>query len=148
MTMLQWATELALIGLLGAAIPFALRLERQLAAIRRDRPAFEGGAAEYQEATRQAEATLVRLRAAAEDAGRQVSERIAAAGPLRDDLRFLAERAEVLADRLDGAVRAAQPPRQAPQTQGQVQPAVPAREAGAGRSQAEHDLLQALRMVR
>jgi hypothetical protein len=56
-----------------------------------------------------AEAAMVRLRAAAELAGRQVAERVAVAEPLRDDLRFLAERAEGLADRLEALVRAARP---------------------------------------
>jgi hypothetical protein len=134
MSMLEWALQLLLLAMLGAAMPFALRLERALRELRRDRSALEGSAQGLSEAARMAEAAMVRLRASAELAGRQVAERTAAAEPLRDDLRYLVERAESLADRLEGLVRAARPlaaeaPR-APET--------------ALQSQAERGLLRAL----
>ncbi|MCS6932173.1 MAG: DUF6468 domain-containing protein [Acetobacteraceae bacterium] len=131
MSSVEWLLQLVLLALLGAAIPFAVRLERQLAALRKDRGALEAGAAGVQEAARSAEAAIIRLRATAEAAGRAVAERIAAAEPLREDLRFLTERAEALADRLDAAVRAARP---AP---AEADLPVP-------RSAAERDLLRAL----
>ena len=70
-------------------------------------------------------------------AGRQVAERMAAAEPLREDLRYLIERAEALADRLDGSVRAARPPA-APE------PAQVGERGPAGRSRAEQELARAL----
>ena len=109
MTVLEWGLQLVLLLMLGAAIPFALRLERALREIRADRSALEGSAQGLSEAARMAEAAMVRLRASAELAGRQVAERTATAEPLRDDLRYLIERAETLADRLEGLVRAARP---------------------------------------
>jgi hypothetical protein len=121
---LQWLTVLLLL----LALPFVIRLERALSAARRDRAALEAGAAGLAEAVRLADAAATRLRAAAEGAGRQVAERLAAAEPVRDDLRYLVERAEGLADRLDGLVRAARP----------------AAEPAPARSQAERDLLRAL----
>ena len=78
-----------------------------------------------------AEAASLRLRATAEGAGRQVAERLAAAEPMRDDLRYLVERAEGLADRLEGLVRSARP-------MAAPEPAI------AAPSQAERDLLRAL----
>ena len=139
MSALEWGLQLVLLGMLAAAIPFALRLERALAELRRDRAALEGGGREFHEAARLAEGAVQRLRASAEQAGKQVSERIAVAEPLRDDLRYLVERAESLADRLDGLVRAARPSAAEPP------PPVAAAEAAApGRSQAERDLLRAL----
>ena len=125
----------------------------QLGALRRDRPALEAGAAGYGEATRQAEATLARLRATAEAAGRGVAEKVAAAEPLREDLAFLIERAESLADRLEGLVRparpllAAEPPRGLPQQTMHSAVAAPP-EPEPPRSQAERDLLRALRLAR
>jgi hypothetical protein len=142
MSGVEWAAQGILLVMLAVAIPFAVRLERQLAALRRDRAALENGAAGMSDATRAAEAAMLRLRATAEAAGKGVAERIAAAEPLREDLRFLIERAEALADRLDGAVRAARPlasPAPAP---------APATEQEAPRSQAERDLLKALRLAR
>ena len=109
MSMLEWALQVLLLAMLGAAMPFALRLERALRELRRDRSALEGSAQGLSEAARMAEAAMVRLRASAELAGRQVAERTAAAEPLRDDLRYLVERAETLADRLEGLVRTARP---------------------------------------
>jgi hypothetical protein len=135
MTSLEWALQLLLLGLLAAAIPFAIRLERQLAALRKERGALEAGAAGIQDAARVAEAAIIRLRAAAEGAGKGVAERIAAAEPLREDLRFLTERAEALADRLDAAVRAARPAAAEP-------------DASAPKSAAERDLLRALALGR
>jgi hypothetical protein len=105
MVVLEWLLQAGVIALLGAALPYVLRLERELRALRADRVALEASAAELSEATRMAEAASLRLRASAETAGRQVAEKLAAAEPLRDDLHFLVERAEVMADRLDGLVR-------------------------------------------
>ena len=109
MSTVEWTLQGMLLALLALAIPFAWRLERQLGALRRDRPALEQGAAGFAEATKQAESALIRLRATAEAAGRGVAERVAQAEPLREDLRFLVERAEGLADRLEELVRAARP---------------------------------------
>lgn len=109
MSAVEWVLQVVLLVLLGVAIPFALRLERALREVRRDRAAMDGSAAGLSDAARVAEAAMVRLRASAELAGRQVSERIAAAEPLRDDLRYLIERAETLADRLEGLVRVGRP---------------------------------------
>lgn len=143
MSTLEWGLQILLLVMLGAAIPFALRLERALAELRRDRAAMEGGAAAFQDAAQMAEGATQRLRSSAEQAGRQVSERIAAAEPLRDDLRYLVERAESLADRLDGLVRAARPG-SAEAVVPPTAPAATAERAAPARSQAERDLLRAL----
>ena len=135
MTLLEWGLQILLLAMLGAAIPFALRLERALREIRADRSAMEGSAQGLGEAARMAEAAMVRLRASAELAGRQVAERMATAEPLRDDLRYLVERAEALADRLEGLVRAGRP---------MVQDAPRAAEPAPLQSQAERDLLRAI----
>jgi hypothetical protein len=134
MSVLEWSLQILLLGLLGAAIPFALRLERALREIRRDRGALEGSAQGLGEAARMAEAAMVRLRASAELAGRQVAERTAVAEPLRDDLRYLIERAETLADRLEGLVRAGRP----------IAAEAPRAPEPPLQSQAERDLVRAL----
>lgn len=131
---IEWGLQVAVLTLLGAALPFVLRLERTLTALRRDRAAIEGSAVGLAEATRMAEAASIRLRASAEMAGRQVAERLAAAEPLREDLRYLVERAEAMADRLDGTVRAARP----------LAAETAAEPATAGRSRAEQDLMRVL----
>jgi hypothetical protein len=148
MTALAWGLEAALAVLLAATLWYAVRLERRLGVLRRDNAALEALVAGFNDATARAEASTTRLRAAAEGAGRQVAEQVEAAGRLRDDLLFLLERGEQLADRLDTVVREARgtlaersAPRPAPVPAGEAeQPRV--------RSQAERDLLQALRAAR
>jgi hypothetical protein len=138
MTLLEWLANAALLALLAAIIPFAWRLDRRLDALRLIGGDLGQGARGIAEATEAAEAALVRLRATAEQSGRQVAERVATAERLRDDLAFLVERAEGLADRLDALVRQARPlaePAAAP-----AQPAP--------RSEAERELLRALKGLR
>lgn len=135
MSALEWLAHGAVLLLLMIALPFAWRLERQIAALRREGAGFEAGAASIGVATAAAEAAMVRLRATTEQAGRGVAERAATAEALRDDLRFLTERAEAIADRLDGLVRDARPA---------AAPHVPS----GPRSEAERDLLRAIQARR
>jgi septal ring factor EnvC (AmiA/AmiB activator) len=141
MSLLEWALQGVLLVLLASAIPFAWRLDRRIGTLR-----AEGGLAEgargIAEATEAAEAALSRLRATAEQSGRMVAERTATAEKLRDDLAFLTERAEVLADRLDRLVRTARPAAEATA----APPPQPA--AAAARSEAERELLRALKGLR
>ena len=78
MSWIEWALQAVVILLLALALPFVLRLERTLAAVRRDRGVLEGSAGNLTDATRLAEAASIRLRAAAEGGGRQVAEALAA----------------------------------------------------------------------
>ncbi len=148
---MEWLLELALIVLLAATLFHATRLERALGVLKRDRATLEALVAGFNASTRQAEDGIERLRAEADGAGRQIARQTEMATVLKDDLAFLTERGERLADRLDRLVRTARPlvadaPRTAttePQRP-DVSPAEPPR----ARSQAERDLLKALRMAR
>ncbi|UPY34907.1 DUF6468 domain-containing protein [Sediminicoccus sp. KRV36] len=131
----EWAAQMAVIGLLAATLPMAWRLDRMLRAVRADRAALEQGADGLGEASRHAEAALMRLRATTELAGRQVAERVAGAEAIREDLRYLVERAESLADRLEAAVQQARP------LAGATTPP-----SQAVRSEAERELIRALGM--
>ncbi|MFC0388804.1 DUF6468 domain-containing protein [Muricoccus vinaceus] len=135
MSMLEWTLQGALLLLLLAALPFALRLERGLAALRRDKAALHENAGGFEAAASGAQSVLSGLRAALDTQARQA----ASAEALRDDLRFLVERAESLANRLETAVRQGRP---------LAAPAAPQVAEEPQRSQAERDLLQALRMAR
>jgi len=136
MTVLEWFANAVLLALVLATIPFAWRLDRRLDALRLIGGDLGQGARGIAEATEAAETALARLRATAEQSGRLVAERVATAEKLRDDLAFLAERAEVIADRLDALVR-------------QARPAAEPAPAGQGpRSEAERELLRALKGLR
>jgi hypothetical protein len=168
----QWVLEAVLVLLLAATLFHALRLERALGVLKRDRAVLEELVEGFNESTRQAETGIERLRHAADGAGRQMARQIETAQRLRDDLAFLADRGDRLAERLESAVRAARmvadssvlPAAQAapaPQPESEPTPrrpptVVPAVQAAAPesepqprlRSQAERDLLRALRGAR
>jgi hypothetical protein len=137
---MEWMLDIVLVVLLGATLFHALRLERALGVLKRDRAALEELASGFNSSTRTAEQATERLRGAADGAGRQIAQHIETALSLREDLRFLVERGDKLADRLELAVRAGRPTGEAV-----AHPGVPGKRM---RSQAERDLLKALRLAR
>ncbi|NGM21735.1 hypothetical protein G3576_17055 [Roseomonas stagni] len=134
MAMMEWLLEAALVAGIIAALPPALRLERALSGLSKDKSAVMDSVRGFTEATKQAEASIGRLRATADSASRSVAEQVAAATALRDDLRFLTERAGVAADRLDTGLR------------GGGRPPVPeaANVSPIPRARAEQELLRAI----
>ena len=144
---MEWALDGLLIVLLGATLVHALRLERALGMLRRDRAELEQIIAGFNAATRQAEIGVERLRSAAEGAGRQIARQVETAGALRDDLGFLIERGERLADGLDRSVRARRATEE-PLKRVELARIMPAEEPSRVRSQAERDLLRALKVAR
>jgi hypothetical protein len=164
---MQWLLEIVLILLLAGTLFHAIRLERALGVLKRDRAALEALVAEFNASSQAAEQGVERLRDAAEGAGRQIVRQIDAGGRLKDDLLFLNDRGEKLADRLDRLVRAARaldqpvadaapeplprepmawaPPREAEPVP-ELRLAEPGEAAPRVRSQAERDLLRALRL--
>ena len=85
MSNMQWPLEVLLIGLLLATLFHALRLEKALGVLRRDRAALEELVTGFNDSTRQAEGGIDRLRAVADGAGRQIARQVdqAKALPLR-----------------------------------------------------------------
>jgi hypothetical protein len=152
MAAMEWILEFALVVLLAATLFYAVRLERALGVLKRDRAALEELVAGFNASTRQAEQGIERLRATADGAGRQIARQIDAAVALKDDLAFLLERGDRAADRLDQVVRAARPLSAEPYRPAAtelVQAATSAEPAEPRvRSQAERDLLKALRLAR
>jgi hypothetical protein len=135
---MQWVLEIVLVALLAATLFHAVRLERALGVLKRDLAVLEELVGGFNTSMRQAEAGTDRLRAAAEGAGRQLAQQIEAAAALKGDLTLLGERGERLADRLDEQLRSVRP----------VLAEAAANDTPRQRSQAERDLLKALRMAR
>ncbi len=144
----QILLEVALIGLLGATLFHALRLERALGVVRRDRAELETLLRGFNDSTRQAENGVERLRNAAEGAGRHIARQIEAAANLKDDLVTLIDRGERLADRMDGLVRANREAELPVRRYPAPEPELPESGGTRVRSQAERDLLRALRVTR
>jgi len=143
---MQWVLELALVALLAATLFHAVRLERALGVLKRDRVQLQELIAGFNESTRQAERGIDRLRAATDGAGIQIARQTDAALSLKDDLVLLIERGNRLADRLQQVVRVGRPlAAEAPRL------TVVSNTDGAEhrvRSQAERDLMKALKMAK
>src|SRR5580704_14347070 len=109
MTIMQWTLEIVLVMLLSATLFRAIRLERALGVLKRDRASLESLVLGFNASTHQAESGIQRLRAAADGTGRQIEAQLSKSVSLKDDLAFLTDRGDRLADRLEMLVRAARP---------------------------------------
>jgi hypothetical protein len=97
-------------GLLIAAIAYMAILSRRLAAFRAMKPELENVLASFGEAAQKADMSIARLKTASKGAmqlDKQDRDRIDRALGVRDDLAFLLERGNQLADRLEADVRLA-----------------------------------------
>jgi len=103
----QTILDLVVILLLIPTIIYAGILNRKLTALRRSRDELSKVVASFNDATLRAEAGIPKLKKATTEANHTLKDRVEKAQTLRDDLAFMVERAEELATRLEGAVRAA-----------------------------------------
>src|ERR1051326_7442372 len=106
---MQWLLDALLVILLTATLIHAVRLERALGVLKRDRAELETLVASFNASTRAAEDGIDRLRQATDGSGRQIQRQIDTATTLKEDLTFLVQRGEGLADRLGEIVRAVRP---------------------------------------
>ena len=109
MSAVDWKVILDIVvsGLMVATIIYATRLNARLAALRKNRDDLARTILAFNEATLRAESSIPKLRKAAEEAGIALQERVEKAQSLRDDLAFMIERADTMANRLENAVRSA-----------------------------------------
>ncbi len=146
--------------LLLVMIPYVIRLNRRLGMLRRDKAQLEKLAMTFAESTKRADESLGNLRASAEDMQRKLNS----ARTLHDDLAFLLDRGEKAADRLEEMVRASRtmgsgpkpveqptastgraPASAGPASQPGREPNVTTPENDVSHSEAERELLRALR---
>lgn len=156
------ALDIVVSVLMIATIGYAVMLNNRLTALRKNRDDLAKIIINFNEATVRAESSIPKLRKAAEDSGAVLQERVEKAQSLRDDLAFMIERADTMANRLENAVRSARTEVKVPQ--GKIGPgsgsgkaaqaatvaaAAAASEADADeRSEAERELLRALQSMR
>jgi uncharacterized protein DUF6468 len=91
--------------LLVSVIAYAMVLNRRLGALRADRHQFEGIIRSLQDTSMRAEAGIAQLKTAAEQSGRQLQQKVELGQALREDLSYMIDRGNGLADRLEGAIR-------------------------------------------
>lgn len=107
MSPLTMALDVTIIALLIPTIVYAVILNRRLTALRSNREDLGKLITAFNEATSRVELGIPRLRKASEEVGLALDEHRARAQELRDDLAFMVERADSMADRLETAVREA-----------------------------------------
>lgn len=144
------ALDVFIAGLLVVTIGFAGVLNHRLGRLRRERADLEKLTAEFQDATSRASEASHNLTVDADS----LREGIEKAQSLKEDLTFLIERAGGAADQLENQIRSArnqgERPAPAPRSSAAPPPGPKMRiaanaEPSSPRSQAERDLLQALR---
>jgi hypothetical protein len=150
---MEWTLELVLMVLLLATLLQAIRLERALGSLKRDRASLEAMIAGFKASTEQAETGIQRLRGAIDGAGRQMEAQMAKSTSIKADLSFLIERGERIAERLDSRITSSVQRRSpALVTEEDVQAETAGIDTGGideGKlNRAERDLLAALRLAR
>jgi uncharacterized protein DUF6468 len=155
---LSIALDIVVAVLLVATIAYATVLDRRFRMLRSARAEIEGAVVGFNVATARAESAIGDLKAGTEAGTRELKPLMATARQIADDLAFLVERGNELADRLDVGVSAARAI--AAKGQGKIPPrsmpaAAPAKAVNRETdsverevSDAEHALLKALRSVR
>ena len=83
---MEWLLDIVLIVLLAATLFHALRLERALGVLKRDRATLQELITGFNASTQAAEQGVGRLRAAADGAGRTLARQIEAAQSLRQNI--------------------------------------------------------------
>ena len=94
--------------LLISAIGYGMILNRKIVALRGDQANLERLAASFHEATKRAEASVVKLKKTAQESSETLSGGIDSALRIREDLHFLVDRGEKLNDRLETSVRSSE----------------------------------------
>jgi hypothetical protein len=100
--------------LLVATIAYAAMLDRRLRTLRQSRDEMQALLASFTAATAHAQAGLLSLRETSQAASQEMQGDIERAKALRDDLSFLVDRGNSLADRLESGIGAARAAVKAP----------------------------------
>ncbi|MBF0167746.1 MAG: hypothetical protein HQL45_08960 [Alphaproteobacteria bacterium] len=99
--------DLLLVLVLGAVLAYAVILNKRLTQLRANKEELARVINSFNEATQRAEASIPRLRKAADEVKNQLEERIEKAVSLKDDLAFMIDRGDSMANRLESSVRMA-----------------------------------------
>src|SRR5690606_39537426 len=92
--------DLIVISCLGATIAFAVRLNKKLATIYKSREEIQAFLNQFTESMSKADASIKDLRGVGESVFKSAQKKMDDARALKDDLAFLNERGEELAERL------------------------------------------------
>lgn len=138
MANLELLINLAIIALLIPMIIYSYNLNKSLNALRQNQKSLAQLVAALNDATFKAENSIPKLKTATEHSSEGLKEVVDNAKELKNDLLFINERADTLADRLENVISSS---RSIPQQPAASQPAD-------DRAAAELELLKALRSIK
>lgn len=143
---LELIINLIIIALLIPTIVYAYRLNHSLKVLRENQNSLAQLVNALNEATFKAENSIPKLKSVTEHSSEGLKEVVDSAKELKDDLLFINERADNLADRLENVISTSRtglkPGNENPTAAGDEPPAPDAR------SEAELELLKALRSIK
>lgn len=159
MDSIELIINIIIIGLLIPTIIYAYRLNKNLTLLRQNQSSLSKLIQSLNEATYKAENSIPKLKSATQSTSGELKEVVNSAKTLKDDLTFINERADNLADRLENVIHnsrkikeAPQPSEAAPQSSNKKKEEkgfqTQISEQDAMRSEAELELLKALRAIK
>lgn len=149
--------NLIIIGLLIPTIIYAYRLNKNLSLLRQNQNSLAKLIQSLNEATIKAEHSIPKLKTATESTSGELKEVVDNAKLLKDDLMFINERADNLADRLENVIHdgrqvqnSINTPHNTSASGSDTAPSAntPYQTSAADRSEAELELLKALRAIK
>lgn len=101
---LELVINLIIIGLLIPTIIYAYRLNKNLSLLRQNQNSLAKLVQSLNDATNKAESSIPKLKSATASTSGELQEVVSSAKTLKDDLLFINERADNLADRLENVI--------------------------------------------
>ena len=141
MTSLELIINIIIIALLIPTIIYAYRLNKSLSELRQNQKSLAQLVSALNEATFKAENSIPKLKSATEHSSEGLKEVVDSAKELKNDLLFINERADSLADRLENVISTSRTIKPA----GEIQPSP---NLINDRAAAELELLKALRSIK
>lgn len=145
MASLEVIINLIIIALLIPTIIYAYNLNKNLAELRQNQKSLAQLVSALNEATFKAENSIPKLKSATEHSSEGLKEVVDSAKEIKNDLLFINERADSLADRLENVISSSRPVK----TQNTSDKVIPTPNASSDeRAAAELELLKALRSIK
>lgn len=152
---LEFIINIVIIALLIPTIIYAYRLNKNLTILRQNQSSLSKLIQSLNEATFKAENSIPKLKSATQSTSGELKEVVDSAKTLKDDLTFINERADNLADRLENVIHngrkikeTATPAAAAETPRAQTADRETEELISSARSEAEMELLKALRAIK
>jgi hypothetical protein len=109
--LLSLGFDIVIATLLGTTIIYAFLLNKRLQALRADREEMERLLRKFYDAIQAADLGIKNMKSISHDLGRDLQDRIDKAKSLRDEMAFMLERGDLLANQLESSISSSRPER-------------------------------------